>query len=74
MSSPAIVYAVILGVGLLCWAGGYNVGVSKGRALEQEETRTFVNERMTKAGFCKWFEQSRIAEDCAAAPLYKGGE
>jgi hypothetical protein len=72
MSYPASAYAGMVAIGLLSWAGGYNLGVTKGRAIEQDETRTFVNSEMTKAGFCGWFEKSRIAEDCAALTPEQG--
>ncbi len=73
MEFPASAYIAIICMGLLGWAGGYNLGVIKGRSLEQEETRFFVNERMTKAGFCGWFEKSRIAEDCRSLAKEKEG-
>ncbi|NTG01833.1 hypothetical protein G6L30_17080 [Agrobacterium rhizogenes] len=64
MSYPASAYAGMVAIGLLSWAGGYNLGVIKGHAEEQEEIRQSVNDRMTSLGFCRWLEVSRISEDC----------
>lgn len=49
-------------------ASGFYVGYEHGKMDErrdQEDTRLYVNDRMSDAGFCRWLKVSKFPEHCA---------
>lgn len=51
-------------VGTINYVIAYDLGEKRGRQLEREETRVYVNDRMREADFCRWLQESRIVADC----------